>query len=55
MTVPSKKAWTDPVKRPASPETMNTPGDFQRFTEVMRKLMKAKPEKKRASPDPAAS
>lgn len=47
MTVPSKKAWTDPAKRPASAETMSTPGDFRQFTETMRAMLKAKPEKKR--------
>jgi hypothetical protein len=46
MTVPSKKAWTDPAKRPASDETMNTPGDFRQFTETMRTMLKAKPAKK---------
>lgn len=50
------KPWTDPVKRPAKPETMATPGDFKRFTEAMKKLMKVKPEKaKNASPGPAVS
>jgi hypothetical protein len=49
------KTWIDPAKRPPSPETMATPGNFDKFTETMRKLMKAKPEKKRASPGPAAS
>ena len=46
MTVPAKKAWTDPAKRPASDETMNTPGDFRQFTETMRTMLKAKPAKK---------
>jgi hypothetical protein len=47
-----KKKWIDPVKRPASPETLQTPGDFGRFTEVMRKIVE-KP--KTASPGPRAS
>jgi len=46
MTVPSKKVWSDPAKRPASPETMNTAGNFKQFTETMRTMLKAKPEKK---------
>jgi hypothetical protein len=41
--------WSDPAKRPPKPETMNTPGDFGKFTETMRKLLKAKPLKKPAS------
>jgi hypothetical protein len=50
-----RKAWVDPVKKPAKPETMGTPGDFRKFTETMRTMLKAKPEKKRASPGPAVS
>jgi hypothetical protein len=41
-----KRQWDDPAKRPASAETMNTPGDFRQFTETMRTMLKAKPEKK---------
>ncbi len=41
-----KKQWDDPAKRPASPETMNTPGDFRQFTETMKTMLKAKPVKK---------
>jgi hypothetical protein len=44
-----KSAWIDPAKRPPSPETMNTPGDFGKFTETMRTMLKAKPAKKPAS------
>jgi hypothetical protein len=44
-----KKKWIDPAKRPPSPETMATPGDFDEFTEIMRKLMKVKPEPKLVS------
>jgi hypothetical protein len=50
-----KNQWDDPAKRPPKPETMNTPGDFQQFTDAMRTMLKAKPEKKRASPGPAVS
>jgi hypothetical protein len=39
-----KKKWEDPAKRPPKPETMNTPGDFERFTDLMRKIVeKPKP------------
>jgi hypothetical protein len=41
-----KRQWDDPAKRPPSAETMNTPGDFRQFTETMRTMLKAKPEKK---------
>jgi hypothetical protein len=50
-----KKPWIDPAKQSPKPETMNTPGDFAKFTEAMRTMLKAKPEKKRASHAPAAS
>jgi hypothetical protein len=47
-----KKKWIDPAKQPPKPETMNTPGDFGRFTDLMRKIVgKPKP----ASHGPAAS
>jgi len=46
------KKWDDPAKRDPKPETMNTPGDFGRFTDLMKKIVeKPKP----ASPDPVAS
>jgi hypothetical protein len=42
MTVPSKKPWVDPVKsHRAKDSTMNTPGDFGQFTNLMRKLVAA--------------
>jgi hypothetical protein len=47
-----KKAWIDPAKQPPKPETMNTPGDFERFTDLMKKVVK---NKKPASRAPAAS
>ena len=44
--------WQDPAKLPPKPETMNTPGDFERFTDLMRQIVhKPKP----ASPGPVAS
>jgi hypothetical protein len=47
-----KKPWIDPAKQPPRPETMNTPGDFGRFTDLMKKIVeKPKP----ASRAPAAS
>jgi hypothetical protein len=48
-----KKQWKDPAKRPPKTETMNTPGDFGAFTDLMRKIVPAKP--KVASPGPARS
>jgi hypothetical protein len=48
---PSSK-WDDPAKRPPKPETMNTPGDFGVFTDLMKKIVeKPKP----ASPGPVSS
>jgi len=47
-----KKHWKDPAKEPPKPETMNTPGDFGRFTDLMRKIVE-KP--KSSSHDPVAS
>ncbi len=32
--------WQDPAKRPANEETMNTPGDFKVFTDLMSKIVK---------------
>jgi len=34
-----KKKWEDPVKQSPKSETMNTPGDFERFTDLMRKIV----------------
>jgi len=47
-----KKPWDNPVKHAPKPETMNTPGDFGAFTDLMRKIVE-KP--KAASPGPRAS
>jgi hypothetical protein len=49
------KKWDDPAKKPAKQETMDTRGDFRKFTETMRTMLKAKPEKKPVSPGPAVS
>jgi len=46
------KKWDDPAKRPPKAETMNTPGDFGAFTDLMKKIVE-KP--KTASPGPRAS
>jgi hypothetical protein len=46
------KKWEDPAKRPPKPETLQTPGDFQVFTDTMRRIVE-KP--KTASPAPRAS
>jgi hypothetical protein len=45
--------WIDPAKLPPKPETMNTPGDFKVFTDLMRKIVPAKP--KDASHGPAGA
>ena len=50
----TKKPWQNPVSRPAKEATMNMPGNFEKFTETMRTMLKAKPEKKRVSRVPAA-
>jgi len=47
-----KTKWQDPAKQPPKPETMNISGDFERFTDLMRKIVE-KP--KAASPGSAAS
>jgi hypothetical protein len=47
-----KKEWSDPAKQAPKPETMNTPGDFGRFTDLMKKVVE-KP--KSVSRVPAAS
>jgi len=38
-----KKTWNDPAKQAPKPETMNTPGDFGRFTELMTKVIAKRP------------
>jgi hypothetical protein len=38
------RKWEDPAKHAPKPETMKTPGDFGRFTELMKKIVqKPKP------------
>jgi len=37
------KKWEDPAKRPPKPETMNTPGDFGAFTDLMKRIIHTKP------------
>jgi len=53
------KKWTDPVKnQPAKESTLNTPGNFSEFTNLMRKIVNKQEEKPKpasSSPDPAAS
>lgn len=49
----SATKWADPVKNsPAKESTMNTPGDFGQFKELMRKVVERKPS---SSHDPASS
>ena len=55
------KSWKDPVKgQPAKQSTMNTPGDFGKFTELMKRVVPRKHEEKTkktvsSSPSPAAT
>jgi len=44
-------SWIDPAKQPPKPETMNTPGDFERFADLMKKVV----TKKSASRAPAGA
>jgi len=46
MKSPTGRKWSNPAKQLPHSETMSTPGDFRQFTEVMRTMLKAKPEKK---------
>jgi hypothetical protein len=39
-----KKPWDNPVKRPAKQSTMDTPGDFAQFTNLMRKVVSVTPQ-----------
>jgi len=43
-----KKPWVDPAKQPPKPETMNTPGDFGRFTDLMKKVVEKPKSSSRA-------
>ena len=45
-----KKTWHDPVRRPAKQSTLDTPGDFKKFTELMRKVVSIPPERGKKSP-----
>lgn len=38
------KQWQDPAKQPPKQETMNTPGDFKVFIDLMKKIVPAKPK-----------
>lgn len=51
-TVSMKKTWDNPAKHPPKQETMNTPGNFEAFTDLMRKIVE-KP--KTVSPGPVSS
>lgn len=50
------KVWKNPVKgHPAKESTMNTQGDFGRFTELMKKVVTKKDDKPKtvsSSPSP---
>jgi hypothetical protein len=51
--------WKDPVKgMPAKASTMNTRGDFEAFTDLMKRVVNSSTEddpKSSSSPSPAAS
>lgn len=38
-----KKPWINPVNRPAKQSTLDTPGDFQKFMDLMRKVVQHPP------------
>jgi hypothetical protein len=40
-----KKLWVNPVKHPAQQATMQTPGNFQDFKELMRKAVPKREER----------
>jgi hypothetical protein len=46
-----KKPWQNPVSRPAKQSTLDTPGNFRQFTDLMRKVVSAprQQEKKQSS------
>jgi len=51
-----KKTWRDPVKgQPPSPETLAIEGDFGKFTEFMKKLVKVPPERQKQKPTSASA
>jgi len=53
-----KKNWRDPVKgHPAKESTLHVRGDFEQFTELMKRIVKVRPReaKTSASLGPAAS
>lgn len=44
------KKWVDPVKnRPAKESTLNVRGDFEQFTELMRKIVSKREEEPKAA------
>ena len=44
------KKWIDPVKnQPPKESTLNTPGDFGKFTDLMRKIVNKKEENSKPS------
>jgi len=53
------KKWTDPVKnQPAKESTLDTPGDFDEFTELMRRIVNKQektPTQPAVSRDPVVS
>jgi len=41
-----KKLWINPAKQDPKESTMNTEGDFGKFTDFMRGIVKARPGKR---------
>jgi hypothetical protein len=39
-----KEPWQNPVDRPAKQSTLDTPGDFGKFTDLMRKVVSSPPK-----------
>ncbi|NYF53391.1 hypothetical protein HDF12_003790 [Edaphobacter lichenicola] len=50
-----KRSWKNPVRRAASDATLKTEGDFEKFTDFMRKIVAVNPAKKDKQPTPASS
>jgi hypothetical protein len=45
-----KKPWKNPVDRPAKQSTMDTPGDFGKFTDLMKRVVSVPPQQMKKQP-----
>ena len=45
-----KKPWKNPVSHPPKQSTMDTPGDFGKFTELMKKVVSVPQQAKKQQP-----